>query len=215
MTEASSDATRSSAAVEAFLAEVEQGPCALVLSGEPGIGKTILWEGGLEDGTACATACDLPRSRGGGLALLRRALGAPGAMCSTRSRPRCCRRDGGRSRSRSCSPSPARRRRIRTPIGLAVLDVLRALAERGPVFVALDDVQWLDPPPPGRPDRAAPPARRAASACLRRCGRDRSSASPFELERSFPERATRTACARPAQRWRRSTGCSRSGSGSS
>ena len=30
-------------------------------------------------------------------------------------------------------------------IGLALLDVLRALAERGPVLVALDDVQWLDP----------------------------------------------------------------------
>jgi ATP/maltotriose-dependent transcriptional regulator MalT len=29
-------------------------------------------------------------------------------------------------------------------IGLALLDVLRALAERGPVVVALDDVQWLD-----------------------------------------------------------------------
>ena len=37
------------AAVEAFLDGVEQGPCALVLSGEPGIGKTVLWEGGLEE----------------------------------------------------------------------------------------------------------------------------------------------------------------------
>src|SRR6185312_2195471 len=29
-------------------------------------------------------------------------------------------------------------------IGLALLDVLRAISERGPVLVALDDVQWLD-----------------------------------------------------------------------
>ena len=29
-------------------------------------------------------------------------------------------------------------------IGMALLDVLRALAERGPVLLALDDVQWLD-----------------------------------------------------------------------
>ncbi len=29
-------------------------------------------------------------------------------------------------------------------IGLALLDVLRALAARGPVLLALDDVQWLD-----------------------------------------------------------------------
>ncbi len=30
-------------------------------------------------------------------------------------------------------------------IGLAVLDVVRILAERSPVLVAVDDVQWLDP----------------------------------------------------------------------
>jgi AAA ATPase domain len=36
------------AAIEAFLGDVEQGPTALVLSGEPGIGKTILWEAGVE-----------------------------------------------------------------------------------------------------------------------------------------------------------------------
>jgi predicted ATPase len=30
-------------------------------------------------------------------------------------------------------------------IGLAVLDVLRVLAARAPLMVALDDVQWLDP----------------------------------------------------------------------
>ena len=35
-------------AIEAFLAAAEQGPQALVLSGEPGIGKTILWEAGVE-----------------------------------------------------------------------------------------------------------------------------------------------------------------------
>src|SRR5262245_64739063 len=36
-------------AIEAFLAGVEQGPSALVLSGEAGIGKTILWEAGIEE----------------------------------------------------------------------------------------------------------------------------------------------------------------------
>ncbi len=36
-------------AIEEFLAEVGRGPRALVLSGEPGIGKTILWEAGVEE----------------------------------------------------------------------------------------------------------------------------------------------------------------------
>jgi hypothetical protein len=36
------------AAIEAFLAGAERGPAALVLEGEPGIGKTILWEAGVQ-----------------------------------------------------------------------------------------------------------------------------------------------------------------------
>ena len=34
-------------AIESFLADIRQGPRALVLSGEPGIGKTVLWEEGV------------------------------------------------------------------------------------------------------------------------------------------------------------------------
>jgi AAA ATPase domain len=48
------------AAIRAFLAEVEQAPAALVLSGEPGIGKTILWEEGVEEARgsfACVLTC--------------------------------------------------------------------------------------------------------------------------------------------------------------
>ena len=39
-------------AIQAFLAEVDQGPAALVLSGEAGIGKTTLWEVGVEAATS-------------------------------------------------------------------------------------------------------------------------------------------------------------------
>jgi hypothetical protein len=35
--------------VQAFLDEVGGGPAGLVLSGEAGIGKTILWQAGVED----------------------------------------------------------------------------------------------------------------------------------------------------------------------
>ena len=37
------------ASLQAFLAEVGNGPTALLFSGEPGIGKTMLWEVGVED----------------------------------------------------------------------------------------------------------------------------------------------------------------------
>ena len=38
--------------IQAFLARLEQGPAALVLSGEPGIGKTILWGRALSSSSA-------------------------------------------------------------------------------------------------------------------------------------------------------------------
>src|SRR5215475_11804799 len=37
------------ASIAGFLDSVEAGPAALVLSGEPGIGKTVLWELGVEE----------------------------------------------------------------------------------------------------------------------------------------------------------------------
>ena len=37
------------ASIEAFLAEVEWGPTALLLAGEAGIGKTVLWAAGVEE----------------------------------------------------------------------------------------------------------------------------------------------------------------------
>ena len=35
--------------IRAFVAAVERGPAALLLAGEVGIGKTILWEAGVEE----------------------------------------------------------------------------------------------------------------------------------------------------------------------
>jgi Cdc6-like AAA superfamily ATPase len=47
-------------AVRAFLADVVDGPAALVLAGEPGIGKTVLWEAGVDEARgafACVLVC--------------------------------------------------------------------------------------------------------------------------------------------------------------
>jgi DNA-binding CsgD family transcriptional regulator/Cdc6-like AAA superfamily ATPase len=132
------------AAIEAFLGDVEQGPTALVLSGEPGIGKTILWEKGVE------------AARGSfGYVLSHRSVEAE-ALLSFAGLSDLLEEvldDVGRSLLRP------RRRALEvalliaepgdeTPdpraIGLAVRDVLQVLGERAPVLVALDDVQWLD-----------------------------------------------------------------------
>jgi ATP/maltotriose-dependent transcriptional regulator MalT len=131
--------------VEAFLDGVAQGPSALVLSGEAGIGKTSLWETGVDEARrrhvrvlSCRgveieaslsfavlselladvldeTAPSLPPPRRHALEVAL-LLVEPGDY----------------------SPDPY-------AIGLAVLDVLRVLAKEGPLLVAFDDVQWLDP----------------------------------------------------------------------
>jgi DNA-binding CsgD family transcriptional regulator len=132
------------AAVGTFLAEVERGPTALVLSGEAGIGKTILWEAGLDEA----------RERGASVLTCRGAEAEASLSFAGLSELL-----GDVLDEVEFSLTPPRRRALEVAlaisdpgdssldphaVGLAVLDVLRALAGRGPVLVALDDVQWLD-----------------------------------------------------------------------
>ena len=136
--------TEELASIEAFLDRVQDGPGALVLSGEAGIGKTILWEVGVEEA-----------NRRFGRVLICRAAEAEASLSFA-------------GLSELLTPvleevthslAPPRRRALEIAllliepgedapdvhaIGLALLDTLHLLAERGPVLVALDDLQWLD-----------------------------------------------------------------------
>ena len=117
-----------------------------MLAGEAGIGKTILWKAGVEMAqrrSGCVLSCRGVEAEASlsfaGLSELFAPVLEEAVL----------------------SLAPPRRRALEvalllvepgevTPdshaIGLAVLDVLRVLAQRGPVVVALDDVQWLDKP---------------------------------------------------------------------
>ena len=91
-------------AVEAFLADVEQGPAALVLSGEAGIGKTILWEAGVEQAAerfGCVLTIEASRPR-------RCSPSAGSPICS----PPCSRRSAP-------SLAPPRRRALEVALWLA------------------------------------------------------------------------------------------------
>jgi ATP/maltotriose-dependent transcriptional regulator MalT len=172
--------------IAAFLDGLPDGPAALVLSGEAGIGKTILWEATVEDA----------RSRFGSVVTCRGVEAEASLSFAGLSELLAPVFD-------DVAPSllPPRRRALevalllvepgeRPPdphaIGLAVLDLLRASAQEGPVLVALDDVQWLDPASLGviqialRRLRAEPVGLLATL----RVGSDVGS---FELGRSFPE----------------------------
>ena len=132
------------AALDDFVGRAADGPAALVIEGEPGIGKTTLWLAGAEaareqslrvlqarpaeaeQGLAHAALADLlepyveevlpslPAPR-------RRALEAVLLL------------DGGEG----AATDPR-------ALGVAVHGTLRALAEAGPILIAIDDLQWLD-----------------------------------------------------------------------
>ena len=174
-------------AVRAFLERLAEGPGALVLSGEAGIGKTVLWEAGVEDARerlARVLICrgveaEASLSFAGLSELLGAVLDEVGP-----------------------SLAPPRRRALEvalllvepgeTPpdphaIGLAVLDVLRALSEQEPVLVALDDVQWLDPASAGAIQIAFRRLNDEPVGLLATLRKAPEFAEPFELERAFPD----------------------------
>ena len=131
------------AAIAEFL-EADAAACAVVIEGEPGIGKTTVWEAAV---TAAAERGFQPlRARPGGseaklafsgLAdLLGEAL--PGVLSEL---PRPQRRaleiallleDGGGKRA------------DRRAVAAGLLSALRALSTASPLLVAIDDAQWLD-----------------------------------------------------------------------
>ena len=132
------------AALEAFAGA--DGPVrALVLVGEPGIGKTTLWE----------AAVALARERG------RRVLSARGSGAETRlsSAALVDLLDGvGRGELGTLPPPQLQALEIALfraepagvspephAIALGVLNALRSLGATEPLVVAIDDLQWLDP----------------------------------------------------------------------
>jgi DNA-binding CsgD family transcriptional regulator len=130
------------AAIEAWLDEPT--PSLLVLEGEPGIGKTTLWQAGVEaalgrgrvvlQARPAEAERDLSFSALGDL--LAPALERMGALSDPRRRAlEAALLLGGDGQAPDARA-----------VGLATLDLLRALAAEQPLLVAVDDTQWLDPP---------------------------------------------------------------------
>jgi DNA-binding CsgD family transcriptional regulator len=133
------------ATVRTFLAGCDEGPAALVLEGEAGIGKSALWLVGVEEGEAAGLRVLRARpaeveqglTHAGLGDLLEGVLEEVGSVLST-------------PRRRALEIVLLRERASGEPVGdralaVAVRDVLEALCDRGPVLIAVDDVQWFDP----------------------------------------------------------------------
>jgi DNA-binding CsgD family transcriptional regulator len=132
------------ASVRAFVDGASDGSAALVLEGEPGIGKSTLWLAGVDyarsKGFRALVSRPAEAERGlayAGLGdLLEQALDD---VLPRLSAPR--RRALEATLLVEDAPPEAVDARA---LGVAVRDALQLLAEQGPVLVAIDDLQWLD-----------------------------------------------------------------------
>ncbi len=131
-------------AIERFVSDSASGRC-LVLHGDPGIGKTTLWEQAVQRGGSHGCRVLLARASQAEATLLFAAMAdlldgvSPGVLGTVpgpqkRALEVALRRaepDGG-------APEPF-------AIAAAFLHVVRSLADEQPLLIAIDDVQWLDP----------------------------------------------------------------------
>ena len=130
--------------VQAFLDDARRGAATLVLEGEAGIGKSTLWEAGVQH--ARARGLTVLSSRP---AEAEHALGHVGLadllegivddLLSALLTPRRRALQVALLREEP-SGDPVDRRTL----AVAVRDALQLLSERGPILVAVDDIQWLD-----------------------------------------------------------------------
>jgi DNA-binding CsgD family transcriptional regulator len=132
------------ASVRAFVAQIGDGPSALILEGEAGIGKSILWLTGVE------------HARSSGVRVL---VSRPAE--AERGQAHVGLSDLFDDVVDELAPelSPPRRRAFEVALlredpsgdavdhralGVAVRDALQLLSERDSVLIAIDDLQWLD-----------------------------------------------------------------------
>jgi DNA-binding CsgD family transcriptional regulator len=133
------------AAVEGFLVRSGLSPAVLVLSGEPGIGKTALWELGVERARerAATVLCYRAVEAEAGISfagLSELLAGVVDEILPALAVPRRRALEVALLLEEPTGRGPDPR-----AIGLALLDGMRTLAAAGPVVVAVDDLQWLDP----------------------------------------------------------------------
>ena len=132
--------------VEDFLGSIGSGPAALLLEGEMGIGKTALWSNGQASAAGRGQRVLRCRPVECETQLAYAALGdlladVPESAMSELPGPQRHALEVALLRAEPEGPEPLQR-----AVGLGLLGLLHALAQDAPMLLAIDDVQWLDPP---------------------------------------------------------------------
>jgi DNA-binding CsgD family transcriptional regulator/tetratricopeptide (TPR) repeat protein len=131
-------------AISDFLAAASTGPAALVVEGEPGIGKSTLWfeavDQALERGFHVLSACrDGAESVYGYASLADLLAGVEPPVFDDLPGPQRVALDRFRLYVEPDDQAVDQR-----AIGAAFLTVVETLAETSPVLIAIDDLQWVD-----------------------------------------------------------------------
>jgi DNA-binding CsgD family transcriptional regulator len=117
---------------------------AVVLTGGPGIGKTTLWEAGIDIARACGTRVLVGRpgpaeAQAAFAGLIDLCDGIDLDVLGGLPAPQRSALEVALLRAEPTRGAPSAH-----TIGLATLGVLRALRDAEPILIAIDDVQWLD-----------------------------------------------------------------------
>jgi DNA-binding CsgD family transcriptional regulator len=132
--------------IAAFLARPpESTPAALVLEGEAGIGKTMLWQDAVERarsgvGTVLSSALALGESQLAFAGLADLVDGVWEDVADEIAGPQRTALEHALLLREGTHAPPDER-----AVAFGFLGVVRALAQTGPLTIAIDDVQWLDP----------------------------------------------------------------------
>jgi DNA-binding CsgD family transcriptional regulator len=132
--------------VAQFLSGLAAGPGALVIRGDPGIGKSVLWRAGCEEARRRGIRTLVSRPSEFEAAMSFAALGdlLPAEADDAQHVLPPVQADALRTALGRLAPQYPRPHP--NAIGLGLLGVLGALAGHSPVLIAIDDVQWLDRP---------------------------------------------------------------------
>ena len=131
-------------ALGTFLTDIPAGGQALLLEGDAGIGKTALWREGLRDARERGIRVLHANPSSSEAQIAFAALGDLVVPVLGPALPRLVppqRRGLETALLLRESEGPPPDARV---LGLALLSIMRTLAEQGPILVAIDDVQWLD-----------------------------------------------------------------------
>jgi DNA-binding CsgD family transcriptional regulator len=170
-----------------FLADAASGPLALLLEGEPGIGKTTLWAAAVKSARERSYLVLACRPAGAEVQLSFAALGdlltevLEGTLPELPT-PQRRALEVALLLEEAQGPPPDQR-----AIALAFLGVLRLLARSGPVFVAVDDAQWLDTPTAAVLEFALRRVESEPIGLLAAVRREEGRVARLELERVVPE----------------------------